>query len=178
MGIVKPKLMICGYARHGKDTFAELMQKELGYAFASSSHVACKEFIYERMLNEGFEYASWEQCYEDRVNNRDYWYDRICEYNAEDLTKLSRLVYEDSDIYVGIRDDKEFLACESQGVFHLSVWVDASERLPPEPTSSNKITPDMCDLIVNNNYEQEAMVGQAYSVHSIAMGLLEDRLAA
>lgn len=143
------KLMICGHARMGKDTMCEFLQRK-GYQYASSSEVAGKMFIFDA-IKEKYGYSTVQQCWEDRVNHRAEWFDMICEYNREDPSALARLIYSQYDIYCGIRNPIEFEKAKQEGLFELSVWVDASDRLPPEPASSNGITADMCDMIITNN---------------------------
>lgn len=138
------KIMVCGYARHGKDQFCEYM----GIPFDSSSHVALDKVIWEAMGNQ---YATKEECYEDRVNNRSTWYNLILQYNTPDKTRLCRDIFENNDIYCGIRDREEFLAAKQQKLFDISIWVDASGRIPPESSNSCTLTPDDCDIIVTNN---------------------------
>lgn len=142
------KLMIVGHGRHGKDTMCEILSK-IGYSFESSSHFASK-FIYKELKHKYF-YDSPEECYDDRHNHRSEWYDLISAFNADDPARMSRLIFEEYDIYCGNRNKVEFNLAKEQGLFDLSVWVDASKRLPPEDSSSNTITPDMCDIIINNN---------------------------
>ena len=142
--------MICGHARHGKDTLAEMLNAQWGYGFQSSSEYANDTFIYERLRHK-YDYDSPAECFDDRVNHRKEWYDLICEYNEGDKTRLARGIYENSDIYVGIRDIEEFIAAGEQKLFDFSIWVDASERLPAENVESCSVTPEFCDVIFDNN---------------------------
>ena len=41
----KPKLLIIGNMRHGKDSFAEILNEEFGYTFESSSQSAANIFL-------------------------------------------------------------------------------------------------------------------------------------
>jgi hypothetical protein len=43
------------------------------------------------------------------------------------------------------------LAMKIKNVYDCAIWVDRSEHLPPEDSSSMTITPDMCDVIIDNN---------------------------
>lgn len=155
------KIMVCGHARHGKDTFCEL----LGIPFNSSSAVALDKVIW-RKLNMW--YANPQMCFEDRVNQRDIWRRLITEYNTPDKTRLARDIFADNDVYCGIRDPEEFAACRREGLFDLAIWVDACERLPPEPT--NGITPAMCDIIVNNNGDLDQLVAKVDRISKMLTG--------
>jgi len=138
------KLMICGYARHGKDTVADMM----GLDYQSSSEVALDEVIWPKLSDQ---YSTKEECFDDRLNRREEWYDMISEFNREDKARLGRIILFNNDVYVGIRSDTEFHALREQGLFDYSIWVDASKRLPPESWDSNKMEPWMCDYVVDNN---------------------------
>lgn len=147
---IKPKLLIIGNARHGKDTLAELLNEEFAYTFESSSQSAANIFLYD-LLKDKYNYSTPEECFEDRVNHREEWYNAICEYNKDDRARLAKGILERSDCYVGMRDRGEIVECLKQGVFDLVVWVDASERLPLEDASSFNIDKSCADIIIENN---------------------------
>lgn len=142
------KLLIIGHARHGKDTAAEILRDNFSIKFCSSSL-----FIAERAVMPvlGHLYSSVEECYLDRGNHRKEWKDAIKAYNTPDLTRLSREMLETLDLYVGMRDKEEFEACREAGLFDLVIWVDASERHPPEPKDSNQLSAAEADIIITNN---------------------------
>jgi hypothetical protein len=123
-----PKLLIIGHARHGKDSFAEIMRDEFGYTFQSSSQAAADIFLYDE-LKEKYGYKTSEECFEDRVNHRAEWKQMICDYNTGDKARLAKGILEQSDCYVGMRDWEEIDECMNQGLFDLIIWVDASKRL-------------------------------------------------
>jgi len=147
---IKPKLCIIGSARWGKDSLAELLNEEFGYTFESSSQSAANIFLYD-LLKDKYNYSTPEECFEDRVNHREEWYNAICEYNKDDRARLAKGILERSDCYVGMRDRGEIVECLEQGVFDLVVWVDASERLPMEDASSFNIDKSCADVIIENN---------------------------
>ena len=151
----KPNLLIIGHARHGKDTLAEIFNENFGYTFESSSQSAANIFLYD-LLKDKYGYKTPEECFEDRVNHRQEWYEAICEYNKDDRAKLAKGILQRSDCYVGMRDRNEIEECLKQKVFDLIVWVDASGRLPMEDVSSFNIDKSCADIIVENNgtYEQ------------------------
>jgi hypothetical protein len=106
-------------------------------------------------LKVKYGYKTSEECFEDRVNHRSEWYDMICEYNLNDKAKLAKGILEITDCYVGMRDRNEISECINQ-LFDLIVWVDASDRLPLEDSSSFNIDKACADVILDNNgtYEQ------------------------
>lgn len=132
----KPKVLILGHARHGKDTVAEMLRDQHGYTFSSSSHF-CAERVMLPYFNAqpGVGYADVNDCYADRVNHRATWFDQIKAYNTPDRSRLAREMLEENDLYVGMRSSDEFEAARS--LFDYVVWVDASGRgVAPEPRDS------------------------------------------
>ena len=151
-----PKLLIIGYARHGKDTVADIVKDKYNLTFKSSS-LACSElFIYDK-LKQQYGYSSPEECFEDRVNHREEWYDLITEFNTPDKSKLGRYIFTHWDMYVGLRNAAEFHSLKNRGIFDYSIWVDRSEHLPPEDRSSNTLAPWMADFIIDNNSSLEQL---------------------
>lgn len=149
------KLMVCGYGGHGKDTFCEM----LGMKFTSSSMVALEKVIWPFWGKDY--YSSKEICFNDRRYRRNIWYNMIKEYNKKDLTRLTRDILEENDVYCGIRDRDEFLEAKRQGLFDLSIWVDASDRLPPEAIDSCTLKMSDCDIIVRNDGTLEELQEKA-----------------
>jgi len=149
-----PKLLIIGSARHGKDSMAEILQENFGLKFKSSSQAAAEIFIYDA-LKEKYGYQTPEECFEDRVNHRAEWHQLICDYNIDDKAKLAKGILEQAECYVGMRDYREIKECINQELFDLIIWVDASERLPDEDSSSFNINKEDADIIIDNNSTYE-----------------------
>lgn len=149
----RPRIVLLGHARHGKDTVAEMLRDRYGYRFESSSMFCAEKVLmpYFNGLPSHRGYASVEECFEDRVNYRDVWFQQIELYNYPDRSRLAREMFERNDVYVGMRSKRELAACRNAGVVDLVVWVDASDRLPPEDSSSCTVEPWMADLVVDNN---------------------------
>lgn len=148
--ISRPKLMILGHARHGKDTVGEWF-KARGYTFISSSLFVCEKAVFPAFAAAGRPYNSVESCYADRMGRRDFWYDAISAYNRPDANRLGKELFAEYDMYVGLRSARELHALRNAGAFDLAIWVDASERCPPEPRSSCTVEPWMADYIIDNN---------------------------
>ena len=144
------KLLIIGHARHGKDTVAELLRKKYGLIATVSSRRALEIFLYDE-LKPKYGYFTFEEAYRDRVNHRAKWFDRITAYNLHDKTRLARGIMADSDVYVGMRSRDEIKACVKAKIFDAVIWVDASDRLPPEPCSSFDIDWTLADIVIDNN---------------------------
>jgi hypothetical protein len=145
-----PRIMIIGYGRHGKDTVADILQTHYGLTFRGSSEF-CAENVIFPVLKDRYGYKTVAECFEDRSNHRKEWYDLISEYCDMDPTRLSREIFDQSDIYCGLRNKREFHAARNAGIFDISIWVDRSDHLPPEDKSSNNLEQWMADFTIDNN---------------------------
>lgn len=146
----KKKLLIIGQARHGKDSVGQILKDGWGYNFCSSSYAAAEKVVFP-VLSPIYGYTTLEECYSDRVNHRSEWKDLITAYNTPQKAKLACEIMKTNDIYVGMRCHLELSSCRMLDLFNAVVWVDASYRKEPEPTSSNTITRDMADYVIDNN---------------------------
>ncbi|WP_315740151.1 hypothetical protein [Bradyrhizobium sp. SZCCHNR1093] len=171
------RMMVVGHGRHGKDTAAEILRDKFGATFVSSSW-----FMAERVVFPWFEekypgkYASVQECYDDRANHRSTWFDLIADSNKADLTTLGRAIFNEYDLYVGNRNAREFHALKNAGVFDISIWIDACERLEyREPRTSLTIEPWMCDFVIDNNGTQDEL---KRNIASFMRGALKLRPAA
>jgi hypothetical protein len=88
--MIKPKLLVIGHGRHGKDTVCEMLRDHYRYTFESSSKFCSLQFIYND-LKDKYGYANEEECYADRHNHRAEWYNAICDYNVPDATSVNSL---------------------------------------------------------------------------------------
>jgi hypothetical protein len=68
---------------------------------------------------------------------------------------LSEQIFEDHEIYVGMRSREEF--ARSRSLFGLVIWVDRSRVLPAEPSSSNELASADADWVLDNNRDLEAL---------------------
>ena len=134
------KLNINGYARHGKDTVADIFCEEAGLKKLSASHIIAEAVMRETNLGP---YGSIEDCYEDRVNHRADWYNFVRSKSIDNPRYLVDLCLEGGDIFVGHRATYEFE--QTKQIFDATIWVDSSSRgLPKESITS-------CDLDYNNH---------------------------
>lgn len=161
----KPKILVLGYARHGKDTVGEMLRDRYGLSFTSSS-MFCAERVmmpyFRRKGNAEFRdkpdaiqdtphYLNAQECFEDRANHRAEWYEAIRDFNQPDATALARAILEEHDVYCGIRSKAELSACRVAGVFDVIVWIDRTDHQPPEDRSSCTVEPWMADYVIDNN---------------------------
>ena len=144
------KLLVIGYAGHGKDTAATMLGKLLELDCISGSQFACKEIVYPQ-LKSVYGYASPEDCFMDRTSHRQEWFEIIAHYNSVDPMKLTKEVMKEYDIYVGMRSERELLECKRQKIFDLIIWIDASKRVGPEQSESCTVGPKMADITIKND---------------------------
>lgn len=145
------KILILGHGRHGKDTVAETLGKLMGLTFLSSSWAACEKAVFP-WLSQLYGYSTAEECFNDRAAHRLEWKQLITDYNTPDKGKLCREILALCDGYVGMRCPDEYAAVQS--LFDAVVWVDASRRLPPDPSMAIPYSDDMW-LIDNNGPEAD-----------------------
>lgn len=167
----KPKLMIVGHGRHGKDTVCDILVNDYDFHFISSSRFCSQHFIFDR-LKDKYGYKSEEECFEDRHNHRTEWFELIKEYCTPDASLLGKEIFNQYDIYCGLRNKSEFNSMKNQKVFDYSIWVDASDRLPPEDSSSITVEPWMTDFVIDNNTENFDVL--RLNVHHLINRLLKD----
>lgn len=131
----KPTILIVGHGRHGKDTLAEMITKELGHKFRGSSQVAASEVIYPLMRNF---YDSPEDAFEKRHQNRQLWASLIRDFNRDDKSRLAKLVCEGGYGYTGLRELEEVKKCIEMGVFTHVIWISRSVLPENDPTMTFK----------------------------------------
>lgn len=144
-----PKLLIIGHATHGKDTCGEFLEA-YGFRCMASSTFATRQVMLPYFEHIGVFYHDEEACYNDRVNHRATWLQQIEAYNRPHWDRMTREIFaQNYDVYIGMRSRKEFE--KSRPLFDKVFWIDASQRLPVEPTTSNELTADDADAIIDNN---------------------------
>jgi len=154
--MTKPKLLIIGHARHGKDTLAKKIRDEAGLTFTSSSLFVGWEYVWWQW---GWKhYTTFFDMFADRVNHRKTWADLISAYNTPDKTRTAKtMLSRGYDVYVGMRKRDEFNASREAGLFDHVIWVDASKRRPPESADSMELVASDADTYLDNNGSEETL---------------------
>jgi hypothetical protein len=75
----------------------------------------------------------------------------IHDYCKDDLARLGRNLFDKHDIYCGLRNKREFFAMQNEKIFDYAIWIDRSDHLPAEDSSSMSIEQWMCDYTIDNN---------------------------
>ena len=141
------KLLIMGYAKHGKDTASEYLRDKYSMNFVSSS-MFCAEHVVYPVLK--YKYASARECYDNRSSDRSTWFDLITDYNTKDVSRLGREIFAAFDIYCGLRNKREFNALKNSGIFNYAIWIDRSPIVADESESSCTVKPWMADYVLDN----------------------------
>lgn len=145
------RIAVCAYGRHGKNSVSKLLFKMTGLRYPKSTSEAAAELVFSH-LKESHDYKTVKQCWEDRHNHRSTWAKIIWEHNSPlGITLYADMVRDGCDILDGIRQADELSACVYHGIVDLTVWVDASKRMPPEDSSSCTVGPDDCQHVIDNN---------------------------
>lgn len=164
------KILILGHKLHGTTTVADYLRDNYGVTFLDSSYAACKLFIYEELKYE-YGYATIDECFKDRRSSdemRALWYNLITKYNEEDPTKLARHMLESSDMYVGMRSEKEVKACVEKRVFDYIIGVYDYRKVLEPKTSMSIDMEKYCDVVIMNNSDLPELYRK---IDKIAKGL-------
>lgn len=159
----KPRLLIIGHARHGKDTFADILSDLMDLDFESSSMFVGERCVWPSWGEERYE--TFDECFEDRVNFRSTWGNLIDAYTTPDKARVAREMFaEGNDMYVGLRRMPEFDACMIENLFDHVIWVDRSLHLPDEPSDSMEMKRSCADIYVDNNGTEAALLTAAVDI--------------
>lgn len=163
-----PKILVIGHAQHGKDTVCEMLRDKYAFRFTSSS-MFCAEHIIMPMFKPGV-YATPYDCYKDRSNYRAFWYSAIQRYLSKDAARLGRAIFEQNDIYCGVRSETELNGIVQARLADHVIWVDASKRKPLESPESCTVHPLMANIVIDNNGTHEELVEEVDYVARLIMG--------
>lgn len=145
------KVLILGHARHGKDTAAEILSKDFGLTFISSSYAALSVIYPVISLVTGE--TDPEKLFTNRFHHRELWKRCISLYNTPDKSALVRKVLEQADIYVGMRCPVEFTATED--LFDWIIWIDRGRYQRADQTMGIEFDPARMVRIDNNGTVEE-----------------------
>lgn len=137
-------ILVIGHGEHGKDEIG-LMLNRRGYTTKSSSAFCLERVIWPVL---GDDYTSLDDCYADRRNRRDEWFQLISEYNTPDRAHLTKALLADYDVYIGMRSLDEYLA--SSYLFNKILWVDRSQHKPHDTSMEITFDPNTMEFIDNN----------------------------
>lgn len=148
--MTKPNVLILGAADHGKDEAATILCELTGWQYRSSSLFACERAVLPT-LAPLYNYASIEECYNDRGAHRVQWRNLIRVYNRDDKTRLARELLAEANVYVGMRSRDEYEACKAAKLFDYTLWVSAYGRVGGYDPSLDIVFDPACMHELNNN---------------------------
>jgi hypothetical protein len=143
------KLIVMGHARHGKDTVSEILCSLLDLSFKSSSEILNEEVVFPA-LKAKYGYANHEECFLDRVNHREEWFNLLVEYDTPDPARLGKLIFASYDIYCGLRNRDELIAIKNTCDIDHILWVERP-GVTEEPETSCTVTREDADYIIYND---------------------------
>lgn len=149
-GYSSVNILIIGHKSHGKDEVGLRLAGLLNTQYRSSSLFLSERIVYP-VLGPKYGYRTTAECYADRDNHREEWFNLIHEYNKDDGARLAKEILKEATIYVGMRNRVEYQVCIDQGLFDVILWVDADKRKPLESPKSMQLTEEDADFVVDNN---------------------------
>ena len=164
---MKPSLLVIGHGTHGKDEFTKLLCQELPELTFTSSSWVFAEKMFDLFGGCSF-YPSVEDCYLDRVNNREIWRDKISEYNLENPARLTAEILAVSNIYIGLRTLREYKAAEK--LFDFIFYVDAMVRKQYIDSTFEVMYDKKTMILIDNNKDLEHLGHQAKIAAEIIKG--------
>jgi hypothetical protein len=153
------KILVIGHRQHGKGTFCKIAKNSFSLDSISSSMMANNMFIFSQ-LKEQYGYTTPIECFNDRDDKREQWYQAILAYNTPERTRLASAIFQKYPIYDGLRSKLEFDAIRKAKMVDLVIWIDAAKRQALEPETSITVTRSDADLIIENNDTEEAFVSR------------------
>lgn len=151
------KFVVTGHAGHGKDTVCDLLHIIYDILFGSSSRIALEKAVWSELCWK-YHYLNPEECFKDRDNHRQEWYEAVQRYNTPDKARLCKEIFARYDIYCGLRNIEEYKAYQKYNPDVRLIWVDASKRLPAEPDTSCTIEMAHANYVINNNGNKVQLV--------------------
>lgn len=146
------KILILGHGGHGKTLFAKLLKLKFGYKFSDSS-LFCAENVVFPKLKEKYGYETFMDCFNERIWHREEWKEIISEFNTPDKTKLSKMILEKNDMYVGMRCREEFFA--SKHLFD-KIYFVRDLRKDCDPSMGIEFCDNM--ILINNSGKIETLI--------------------
>ena len=173
--MTKPKILIIGHGRHGKDTVAEMLGLYANMTCTSSSYQAAEVIFpsinaFRAAVPSMAPYETALEAFDDRHSNRMIWKELISLYTAFDKAALAKLVLQQSDIYVGMRCEEEYIA--SFDLFDHVIWVDASPRLEESDPSMGIPYSNTAMIHIDNSGDLDDLLENVLSLIT-ELGLLD-----
>jgi hypothetical protein len=141
------KIGICGPGGSAKSEAARFLSTVSPLRYIGGTSHCFSQFVFERMLDEGYRYDSLESCFADRSNHRQFWADAIGGRVSADPVSEYRDCLADQDILEGIRRRDEQQACRAAGIVSLWLWIDRPGCVDP----TCEVRPTDCNVTILNH---------------------------
>ena len=139
-------LLILGHRHSGKTELGQRIARRLGTTAHDSSQFMLERVIFPA-LKDKYSYETTQECYEDRNNHRDEWFNLIKAFNNPP-DRLTREILSEGSIYVGMRSRDEFTGAHHH--FDAIIWVNAEGRVTAEDKTSMELNEEDADYILDN----------------------------
>lgn len=150
------KILLMGHEGHGKNTVCQLLQKNYGLSYQIASIYYAKNIIQPK-LAEKYGYKNELLCWLDRHNHREEWFQLIKEYNLAHTFRTGSKIWSEFNIYSGLLDIQEYKFLRARKMFDVSIWVDASERVPSETKSTITVETYHGEHLIRNHSTRSAL---------------------
>lgn len=147
------RILFVGHGRHGKDTACEVLARATGWKNAGTTSIYLTPHVVAEYQRLGLHHLV-RDAYAHRHANRELWRRVGDEIRKDDPALLVKDALRVGPITGGCRGLPEIRAVRDESVVDLIVWVDASKRLPPDPTV--EFGPEWADVVVDNNGTEDA----------------------
>lgn len=141
---MKPKLLLVGYGRAGKDCGLEYLSALTGMKNAGCTSVYLTKYVAAELgISELGAYQS-----RHRPGNRAKWFDIGNKLRLNDPGILLREALSNGPLTGGVRDLDEIVAARRFNLVDLIIWIE-NTRVPVDQTV--KFGPEHCDMTIQNN---------------------------
>jgi hypothetical protein len=166
----RPRFLIIGPGKAGKDALAKAMVQVAELTRAQSSSEYLMEFVYQEYITltgNSPHYGCARDFWNDRDKFRTLWKDAMVKYNQPNADKLAREILERNQIYTGLRTRREYDACANSMLFDLIIWVKRDSAPFDESLELNERD---ADITIDNNGKEYELVYKCQRIFRM-MGL-------
>lgn len=142
------KIGIIGPGRCGKDTAAEFLAKITPMLYTAGTSYWARHIVYRSLpWYKRLWYWNADRCWRlHRHKARQYWADKIGEYNRDDPVQLYSDCLGEQNFLTGVRWRHEFEAIKKAGLCDLWVWIERPGCVDP----TCELTAEDADIVINN----------------------------
>ena len=140
---MKPKILLVGWGRCGKDEAAAFLHPHCGITATGSTSWAALPMM-AKLLN-----LPEQRAWETRHEHRQIWKGSCDHFRRNDpLLLINKALASGGQCLTGLRDKKELDAAKAAGIFHRILWIDRP-GIPRDPTVTFEAK-DCTDYVKND----------------------------